>query len=140
MKHDASLEMTIDVSPAFYDVDPMEVVWHGHYVKFLELARSALLARQGFDYAAMKASGFSWPIVDLRVKYVRPARLGVPLKVTAKIVEWENRLRVDYVIRETASGLKVTTAQTTQVAVDMATGALQFVSPPALLRCLGVSP
>jgi acyl-CoA thioester hydrolase len=140
MNTKASLEITIDVSPAFYDVDPLEVVWHGHYVKFFELARSALLARQGYDYAAMKASGFSWPVVDLRVKYVRPARLGVPLKVTARIIEWENRLRVDYLIREAESGLKVTTAQTTQVAVDMTTGALQFVCPPALLRCLGLSP
>ena len=26
----------------FNHLDPMEIVWHGHYVNYLELARSAL--------------------------------------------------------------------------------------------------
>ena len=34
---------TVDLSPAFHDLDPMEVVWHGNYIKCLELARCALL-------------------------------------------------------------------------------------------------
>jgi acyl-CoA thioester hydrolase len=27
----------------FFDIDTMNVVWHGHYVKYLEVARCALL-------------------------------------------------------------------------------------------------
>ena len=38
----------IELGPAFHDLDPMGVVWHGHYLKYLELARCALL--QTFDY------------------------------------------------------------------------------------------
>src|SRR5688572_5896086 len=90
----------IEVVPAFYDIDPMEIVWHGHYVKYLERARSALLARFDYDYAAMRESGYVWPIVDMRLKYVRPALLGQPLRVRAEIVEWENRLRIEYLIRD----------------------------------------
>ena len=32
----------IEVKPAFFDLDPMAVVWHGNYVKYFEHARSAL--------------------------------------------------------------------------------------------------
>ena len=33
------LSHVIEVTPAFYDIDPMEIVWHGHYVKYLELGK-----------------------------------------------------------------------------------------------------
>ena len=39
------LSTEIEISPAFHDLDPMNIVWHGHYIKYLELARCALLAR-----------------------------------------------------------------------------------------------
>jgi acyl-CoA thioester hydrolase len=134
------LSHEIDVVPAFYDIDPMEIVWHGHYVKYLELARSALLARFAYDYTGMRASGYAWPIVDMRLKYVRPAQLGQPLKVRAEIVEWENRLRIDYLIRDAQTGAKLNKASTIQVAVDMATREMCYVCPPVLWERLGVQP
>jgi acyl-CoA thioester hydrolase len=136
MKPDLSHE--IEVVPAFFDIDPMEIVWHGHYVKYLELARSALLARFDYDYGAMRASGFAWPIVDMRLKYVRPAQLGQPLKVRAEIMEWENRLRIEYLIRDAKTGAKLNKASTVQVAVDLATREMRYVCPPVLWEKLGV--
>jgi acyl-CoA thioester hydrolase len=138
MKPDLSHE--IEVVPAFYDIDPMDIVWHGHYVKYLERARSALLARFDYDYPRMRESGFGWPIVDMRLKYVRPASFGQPLKVRAEIVEWENRLRIDYLIRDAATGHKLNQAHTVQVAVDLATREMLYVCPPVLWERLGVSP
>lgn len=136
MKPDLSHE--IEVVPAFFDIDPMEIVWHGHYVKYLELARSALLARFDYDYGAMRASGFAWPIVDMRLKYVRPAQLGQLLKVRAEIMEWENRLRIEYLIRDAKTGTKLNKASTVQVAVDLATREMRYVCPPVLWERLGV--
>ena len=66
---------TIELSPAFHDLDPMEVVWHGNYIKYLELARCALLQSFDYDYPQMRESGYLWPIVDLRTKYLRSARV-----------------------------------------------------------------
>jgi acyl-CoA thioester hydrolase len=134
------LSHEIDVVPAFYDIDPMEIVWHGHYVKYLELARSALLARYGYDYPRMRESGYGWPIVDMRLKYVRPAAFGQALKVRAQIVEWENRLRIEYLIRDAASGAKLNQAYTIQVAVDLATREMLYVTPLVLRQRLGVQP
>ena len=121
--------------PEFYDVDPMDIVWHGNYVKYLEAARAALLD----GYHAMRDSGYVWPIVDMRLKYVGSAVFGDPIVVRCEIVEWENRLRINYVIRDVATGRKLTEAYTIQVAVDIATREMCFVSPPVLWERLGVS-
>jgi acyl-CoA thioester hydrolase len=132
------LSHSIELTPAFYDLDPMEIVWHGHYVKYLELARCALMAKFDYDYPRMRESGYAWPIVDMRLKYVRPASFGQALKVHARIVEWENRLRIDYLITDAGTGHKLTQAHTLQVAVDMATRELCFVCPAVLWQRLGV--
>jgi len=130
----------IELTPAFHDLDPMEVVWHGHYFKYFELARCALLQRYNYDYPQMRESGYLWPIVDLRCKYVRSARFGQTLRVRAEIVEWENRLKIDYRITDAATGDVLTRAHSIQVAVDMATGSMCFVSPSLLWDRLGVNP
>ena len=130
----------IELTPAFHDLDPMEVVWHGHYLKYLELARCALLQRYDFDYPQMRASGYLWPIVDMRTKYVRSARFGQRLKVRAQIVEWENRLKIDYLVSDAVTGETLTRAHSIQVAVDVNTGEMCFVSPPVLLQRLGIGP
>lgn len=134
------LSHEIEITPAFYDIDVMEIVYHGHYVRFLELARSALLAQFDYDYPRMRDSGYAWPVVDMRLKYVRPATFGQTLKVRATITEWENRLRIDYLISDAATGQKVNSAHTIQVAVDMQTRAMCFVCPPVLWERLGVAP
>ena len=62
---------TVEFKVEFYDVDSMKVAWHGNYVKFMEVARCALLAKIKYDYFAMEASGFAWHVVDRRIRYLR---------------------------------------------------------------------
>ena len=128
----------IEITPAFYDIDVMEIVYHGNYVRYLELARSALLAQFDYDYPRMRESGYGWPVVDMRLKYVRPATFGQVLKVRATITEWENRLRIDYLITDAATGQKVNSAHTIQVAVDATSKEMLYQSPPVLWERLGV--
>ena len=117
----------------FYDVDAMHVVWHGNYARYLEIARSALLEKIGYSYPEMARSGFYWPIVDMRIKYVRPVRMAQQIRLTATLLEYENRLRIDYRIVDAASGDLLSKAQTTQLAVAIETGQLEFNSPNELL-------
>lgn len=125
-----SAEVTIKAQ--FYDLDPMEVVWHGNYARYLEEARCALLDSIGYNYPQMHESGYIWPIVDMRIKYVRPLRFAQEFTVTATIVEFENRLKIDYRIRDKDSGEVLTKATTIQVAVRAATGELCLETPAAL--------
>lgn len=130
-----AVEVTITVS--FHDCDPMGVVWHGHYFRFFEQAREALLRQIGYSYAEMAASGYVWPVVDTHVKYRQPLRCEEVIRVSARITEYENRLRIDYEVKN-AAGQVATRAHTLQVAVRQQTQEICFVSPDVLLEKLGV--
>jgi acyl-CoA thioester hydrolase len=122
------------VEVPFHDVDVMEVVWHGHYVKYFELGRCALLREIDYDYPRMRESGYMWPIVECHLKHVRPARYGQTLEVSAELVEFENRMKIRYVVSDASTGEILTKGHTVQVAVCVESRELQFVSPPALLE------
>ena len=113
----------------FFDIDTMHVVWHGHYVKYLEVARCALLDKIGHNYTAMLESGYAWPVIDMQLRYVRGATFGQTINVRASLVEWENRLKVNYLITDLASGERLTRASTVQVAVEIASREMQLASP-----------
>ena len=136
MRPDLSNE--IELSPAFHDLDPMDIVWHGNYVKYLELARCALLAKFDYDYPQMRDSGYAWPIVDMRLKYVKTTEFGQRIRIRAEIVEWENRLKIEYLISDALTGNKINKAYTIQVAVDMTSREMQYLCPDVLWRKLGV--
>ncbi|REF01826.1 acyl-CoA thioesterase [Cupriavidus plantarum] len=134
------LSHDITLSPAFHDLDPMNVVWHGNYARYVELARTALFQKFDYDYPAMRDSGYAWPIVDLRLRYVRPIVYGQTVTVRATIVEWEHRLKIDYLVRDAATGERLTKGYSVQVAVDMQTGEMCYECPPVLWERLGVKP
>ena len=130
----SNLSASIQVSVPFHDVDAMNVAWHGHYLKYFELARCELLQRIDYDYPQMKDSGFLWPIVECQLKYVRPATYGQRLQVRATLAEYENRIRIVYEIADAISGERLTKGYTIQVAVDAQTREMQFVSPAILIE------
>ncbi|MDO9322050.1 MAG: acyl-CoA thioesterase, partial [Pseudomonas sp.] len=120
MRSKGVLQAEIEFEVPFFDVDSMEVVWHGHYVKYLEVARCALLDKLGHNYQQMRASGYGWPIIDLQLRYVRGAQFGQRIKVRADLIEWENRLKINYLISDAATGERLTRASSVQVAVEIA--------------------
>ncbi|MCQ4272971.1 acyl-CoA thioesterase [Pseudomonas kuykendallii] len=129
MRKDGVLQSEIEVLVPFFDVDSMDIVWHGHYVKYLEVARCALLDRIGHNYQQMRDAGYGWPIIDLQLRYVRPARFNQRISVRADLVEWENRLKINYLIRDVETGERLTRASSVQVAVEIASREMQLASP-----------
>jgi acyl-CoA thioester hydrolase len=132
-----NLSAEVELEVPFFDVDPMLVVWHGHYVKYFEQARCALLRLIDYDYPAMQASGYLWPVVELHLKYVHSARYGQRLRAKAALLEYQNRLKIGYLITDLQTGERLTKGHSVQVAVQIATRELQFVSPKVLLDKLG---
>lgn len=133
MKAKALLSATTELEVQFFDVDSMRVVWHGNYVKYLEVARCELLKLFDYNYLQMEASGYMWPIVDMRLKYVASAKLSEWITIEASLVEYQTRLKIDYLVRDKTTGKVLTKAHTIQVAVEMDTGEMSFVTPQCLL-------
>jgi acyl-CoA thioester hydrolase len=132
------LETEVEIEVPFYDIDVMGVVWHGHYIKYLEIARCALLEKIDYNYPQMKASGFAWPVIEVKIRYPRPLYFQQKVRVKANLDEWENRLKIRYLIEDLKTGQRLTKAYTVQVALDMESGEMLFASPDVLLQKLGI--
>jgi len=122
------LTASTEVAVPFHDLDPAGVMWHGRYFKYLEGARCALLEGLGYSYAEMRESGYLWPVVDSRIRYLRPFSLGEMVRTTACLSEWEFRLTVDYRLEDSDSRV-CTRARTVQVPVDASSLELQLGCP-----------
>jgi acyl-CoA thioester hydrolase len=127
----------IELVVPYHDVDPGGMVWHGRYAKYFELVRCALLDSFDYGYRRMKESGYNWPIVDLHVRYYRPLSFEQRIRVHARLVEWEYRLRIKYRISDAVTGQRLTRGRSDQVAVDLATGRLCLPCPRVLWERLG---
>ena len=126
-----SAEVIIDIP--FHDCDPMQVVWHGNYARYFEVARCELLRKIDYDYLAMQESGYCWPIVDMRTKYIASAIFAQKIKVLAELVEYESRLKINYLICCADTGKKLTKGYTVQVAIDLADQEMLYTSPQILV-------
>jgi acyl-CoA thioester hydrolase len=134
MRKHSSISEHISCQVAFHDVDLAQVVWHGHYLRYLENARWALMRRLDFDLPTMMESGYLWPIVDLHVKFVRAASFEDRLNVRASLIEWQQRMVINYLITDERDGARVARAQTTQVAVRADNKELQLTLPQAFIK------
>jgi acyl-CoA thioester hydrolase len=129
MRKDGVLQAEVEMLVPFFDVDSMDVVWHGHYVKYFEIARCALLERIGHNYQQMRDAGYAWPFIDVQLRYMRGARFNQRIVVRADLVEWENRLKINYLIRDAETGERMTRGSTVQVAVEIASREMLLASP-----------
>jgi acyl-CoA thioester hydrolase len=128
----------IELSIPFHDLDPVNIVWHGNYAKYFEQARCALLATFNYNYDEMRASGYIWPVIDLHIRYIKPLRFKQQVRVTATLKEWEYRLKIDYLISDLLTGMRIAKGSSVQVAVDASTQEMCLLSPRILFERLGV--
>ncbi|MCP5079061.1 MAG: acyl-CoA thioesterase [Psychromonas sp.] len=133
-KVDLSAEITLVTS--FQDADPMGVIYHGNYFRFFEEARRLLMQKINYNYREMVDSGYAWPVIDSYVKYVQAIPFNHEIRIAAKLTDWENYIRVDYVIYDAQTGKRMTKGYTRQVAVDMKTEEMCFASPELLAKKL----
>ena len=123
-----------EVSVEFFDLDPLQVVWHGNYINYFEIGRRSLLERIGYGYEEMEKSGFAFPVVEICAKFLGPLRFRDRARVRAILMEYENCLRIKYEIVNVQTGLPVTRGLSTQMAYDIKAGESCFACPEILIE------
>ncbi len=83
----------------YRECDPMGVVYHTHYVDYFEAARTEALRAHGLAYKSLEDAGVIMPVVELSVRYHRPARYDDLLDVAVRIETPGTRARTEYEIR-----------------------------------------
>lgn len=107
---------TVTFEVRFPEVDSYGVVWHGHYVQYLEVARNALCTAGGLSPAATLAAGYKAPITKVSLDLKRSARLEEKLEVSCLLVPPRvARLEMDYEIRRASDRALLGTGHTEQV-------------------------
>lgn len=125
---------SVEIEVPFHDIDMMGIAWHGHYAKYFEIARGAVLQSINYNVKEMEASGFAWPVIEMKTRYAQPLHFMQKIRVQADIVEVENRLKIAYRVFDAKTEKRLTKAYTIQVALDIAKGEMLFASPRALLE------
>jgi acyl-CoA thioester hydrolase len=59
------LSSTVEFPVRFSEVDTMLIVWHGHYVQYMEEGREHFGRKFGISYMTIKANGYMAPVVKL---------------------------------------------------------------------------
>ena len=121
-------ELTVE----FFDVDAMQVVWHGNYVKYFEIGRRTLLEKIDYYYYDMLKTEYLFPVIDISAKYLSSLRFLDRIRIKSILMEYENRLKIKYEIRNAETGVLTTKGSSTQMVFDMKTGETCFVCPVAL--------
>ena len=131
-----NLNAEVTLITSFQDADPMGVIYHGNYFRFFEEARRLLMEKIDYNYRAMEKSGFAWPVIDSYVKYIQPIPFNHEIRVVAELKEWENFLRVDYLIYDASTNKRMTKGYTRQVAVKMPNYEMCLTTPSFLIKKL----
>ena len=124
----------------FHDLDLMTVVWHGHYFKYFELARTALMQKLDLDWPACKALGYAMPVVEINAEYRLPLRYDEEIRVRAFTdAPMLPALIIHYEITSADGKTTHATGMTKQVYVSIQSLRLSFSVPEAISERLGKS-
>ncbi len=102
----------------FHDVDITGRVWHGNYLKYFEIARSALFRAHGLEDAKLIPGQFALYVVESRCRHTAPLHYGDELRAVAWFREATHALSIDYEVVNVTTGKRAATGYTKIAATD----------------------
>ncbi|QHL87174.1 YbgC/FadM family acyl-CoA thioesterase [Nibribacter ruber] len=116
-------ESEVQIRVRYAETDQMGYVYYGNYGAYYEVARTETFRRLGIHYKEMEADGVMMPVLEMRCKYIRPARYDdmLTIKLLVKEKPKGTRIKFEYEVYNEAQEL-LNIGETTMVFVDMKTG------------------
>lgn len=117
---EVALSTTTTVQVRFSEVDSMQVVWHGVYVRYFEDGREAFgRTYPGIGYMDFYHNGYTAPIVDLQVQYIAPLTVNDTATVETRYIASDAaKLCFEYTVRRDRDGVVVARGSSMQVFVE----------------------
>jgi len=126
-------ETSVELEVPFHDVDAMRVVWHGHYFKYFELARTALLRARGLDAGDLVGERYQLVVIESHCRHSSALRYGDRVRASAWFREHARRLLIAYELTNLASGRRAARGHTALATLNLA-GELLLETPPEIVR------
>jgi acyl-CoA thioester hydrolase len=112
---------SVPVRVRYAETDAAGVVYYAHYLVYFEVARVEALRRLGVPITEVEARGVLMPVVEARVKYIRPAQLDDLLDVSLSVAGiGPASFAFDYEVRR--EGLLLATGWTRMATVERDSG------------------
>ena len=94
------LESRTDITVRYAETDMMGIVYHGNYLPWFEVGRTTLLKECGLPYRELEVQGYRLPVIEVGVKYFKPALYDDTLTVITRLKERPTlRIHLDYEVR-----------------------------------------
>jgi acyl-CoA thioester hydrolase len=94
------IESRTQIAVRYAETDMMGIVYHGNYLPWFEVGRTTLLKECGLPYKELEAEGYHLPVIELGVKYVRPALYDDALTIITRLKERPSlRIHLEYEVR-----------------------------------------
>ncbi len=134
----ASFEIKLKVP--FHDLDPLQVVWHGNYLKYFDIARFGLFENAGIDLHRYQVEKqFLFPITKTSVKHIAPLEFNDEFICKAAVIEARYKITMAFEIRLATGGKLYARCTSEQVAVKTPSMELEFEIPADIRKALGFS-
>lgn len=122
----------------FHDLDPLQIVWHGNYFKYFDIARFGLFKQVGIDlYQYLVRQQIVFPVTRSSVKHIVPLRFDDEFICTATVVEAVYKIAIAFEIRLVENGTVCTRGKSEQLCVKVPQMEMQFEIPGDIRRALG---
>jgi acyl-CoA thioester hydrolase len=89
-------ETSTQIRVRYSETDQMNVVYHGNYAQFFEVARAEAIRDMGITYKEMEEMGIVMPIVELHTKFLRPAVYDDLLTIKTQLRELPKEHRIEF--------------------------------------------
>jgi acyl-CoA thioester hydrolase len=111
------IQSRVQVAVRYAETDMMGIVYHGSYLPWFEIGRTTLLKDQGLSYRDLEAAGYRLPVLEVAVKYLKPAFYDDELTIVTTLAEKPViRIQLAYEVRRGDELLA--TAQTAHAFID----------------------
>ncbi len=122
----------------FHDLDPLQIVWHGNYLKYFDIARFGLFKQAGLDlYQYFLTRQLIFPVTRSSAKHIVPLRYDDEFVCRATVTEAVYKIAMSFEIRLADNGQICTRGKSEQVAVKMPEMEMQFEVPGDVTAALG---
>jgi acyl-CoA thioester hydrolase len=119
----------------FHDVDALGVVWHGHYLKYFECARTKLLEELGLGGEISRNFPYTWVVIESKLRHIASLQFQQKTRVEARLVDVNYRIHVAYRITDAVTDEKICKGYTMLATLDK-NRTLLLQTPNALLNYL----
>lgn len=89
-------ESTTQIRVRYAETDQMNVVYYGNYAQYFEVGRVESIRQLGYTYKDMETSGVIMPVVEMHVRYLRPATYDDLLTIKTTLRELPDNHRCEF--------------------------------------------